>query len=138
GGMLFPAMTLTLLPRLARYDLDFDLPDYILPEAIAALYLTTRPDLGDDVTRGPVPRHPARSGRRRQGPPRDDRRLRRAVQRHPQPETTGWAAAPGHAISAAAVQRHRGPPHRSARRHARRNLFRLPRQRPRQRRGPPG
>jgi cytochrome c peroxidase len=47
GGMLFPDMTLKLLPRLTRFDLDFDLPEYILPEAAPALYLTTRPDLGD-------------------------------------------------------------------------------------------
>jgi cytochrome c peroxidase len=51
GGMLFPAMTLTLLPRLQRFDLDFDLPEFVLPEAAPALYLTTRPDLGD-VARG--------------------------------------------------------------------------------------
>jgi hypothetical protein len=51
GGMLFPATALALLPRLTRFDLDFDLPDYVLPEAAPALYLTTRPDLGD-VTRG--------------------------------------------------------------------------------------
>jgi hypothetical protein len=30
GGMLFPDMTLKLLPRLTRFDLDFDLPEYIL------------------------------------------------------------------------------------------------------------
>ena len=47
GGMLFPDMTLKLLPRLTRFDLDFDLPEHILPEAAPALYLTTRPDLGD-------------------------------------------------------------------------------------------
>jgi cytochrome c peroxidase len=47
GGMLFPDMTLKLLPRLTRFDVDFDLPEYILPEAAPALYLTTRPDLGD-------------------------------------------------------------------------------------------
>jgi len=47
GGMLFPEMTLKLLPRLTRFDLDFDLPEHILPEAAPAMYLTTRPDLGD-------------------------------------------------------------------------------------------
>jgi cytochrome c peroxidase len=51
GGMLFPDMTLKLLPRLTRFDLDFDLPEHILPEAAPAIYLTTRPDLGD-VARG--------------------------------------------------------------------------------------
>lgn len=47
GGMLFPDITLKLLPRLTRFDLDFDLPEHILPEAAPAMYLTTRPDLGD-------------------------------------------------------------------------------------------
>ena len=47
GGMLFPQMTLRLLPRLTRFDLEFDLPEYILPEAVPSLYLTTSPDLGD-------------------------------------------------------------------------------------------
>jgi cytochrome c peroxidase len=32
---------------LTRFDLDFDLPDQFLPEFPAAIYLTTRPDLGD-------------------------------------------------------------------------------------------
>jgi cytochrome c peroxidase len=47
GGMLFPDMILKLLPRLTRFDLDFDLPEHILPEAAPSIYLTTRPDLGD-------------------------------------------------------------------------------------------
>src|SRR5262245_61018162 len=36
---------------LARFDLDFDLPDHFLPEFPAPIFLTTRPDLGD-VSRG--------------------------------------------------------------------------------------
>ena len=32
---------------LTRFDLDFDLPDYLLPEFPAPIFLTTRPDLGD-------------------------------------------------------------------------------------------
>jgi cytochrome c peroxidase len=32
---------------LTRFDLDFDLPDYLLPEFPPPIYLTTRPDLGD-------------------------------------------------------------------------------------------
>ena len=32
---------------LTRLDLDFDLPDHLLPEFPAPIYLTTRPDLGD-------------------------------------------------------------------------------------------
>lgn len=47
GGMLFPDMITKLLPRLVRFDLDFDLPEHILPDPAPAIYLTTRPDLGD-------------------------------------------------------------------------------------------
>ena len=36
---------------LTRFDLDFDLPQHLLPEFPAPIYLTTRPDLGD-VSRG--------------------------------------------------------------------------------------
>ncbi|MBT8341452.1 MAG: cytochrome B6, partial [Desulfatitalea sp.] len=47
GGMLFPEMITKLLPRLVRFDLDFDLPEHILPDPVPGIYLTTRPDLGD-------------------------------------------------------------------------------------------
>ena len=47
GGMLFPVMITKLLSRLVRFDLDFDLPEHILPDPAPAIYLTTRPDLGD-------------------------------------------------------------------------------------------
>ena len=47
GGMLFPPMITKLLPRLVRFDLDFDLPEHILPDPNPGIYLTTRPDLGD-------------------------------------------------------------------------------------------
>lgn len=47
GGMLFPEMITKALPRLVRFDLDFDLPEHILPDPAPAIYLTTRPDLGD-------------------------------------------------------------------------------------------
>lgn len=58
GGMLFPrfeiAEILSQTGRdLQRFDLDFDLPDHILPEFPAAIFLTTRPDLGD-VSQGEV------------------------------------------------------------------------------------
>jgi cytochrome c peroxidase len=47
GGMLFPEMITKLLPRLVRFDLDFDLPEHIIADPAPAIYLTTRPDLGD-------------------------------------------------------------------------------------------
>ncbi len=53
GGMLFPPMTIKLLPRLVRFDVDFDLPEAVLPDVAPAIYLTTRPDLGD-VAKGRV------------------------------------------------------------------------------------
>ena len=53
GGMLFPQTEIKALPRLERFDLDFDLPDHFLPEFPPAIFLTTRPDLGD-VSHGQV------------------------------------------------------------------------------------
>ena len=47
GGMVFPQMEIKLLPRLERFDVDFDLPEHFLPEFPPAIFLTTRPDLGD-------------------------------------------------------------------------------------------
>jgi cytochrome c peroxidase len=47
GGMLFPQMEIKQLARLTRFDIDFDLPEHFLPEFPPAIYLTTRPDLGD-------------------------------------------------------------------------------------------
>jgi cytochrome c peroxidase len=47
GGMLFPQMEIKQLARLERFDLDFDLPEHFLPEFPPAIFLTTRPDLGD-------------------------------------------------------------------------------------------
>ena len=51
GGMVFPQAEVKLLPRLERFDLDFDLPEAFLPEFPPAIFLTTRPDLGD-VSKG--------------------------------------------------------------------------------------
>jgi cytochrome c peroxidase len=50
--MLFPKSTIDEIKQqtgrdLARFDLDFDLPEQFLPEFPPAIYLTTRPDLGD-------------------------------------------------------------------------------------------
>jgi len=53
GGMLFPKMTIDLLPRLTRFDMDFDLPEHVLPDKAPPIFLTTRPDLGD-VSKGQV------------------------------------------------------------------------------------
>jgi cytochrome c peroxidase len=52
GGMLFPEFHIKEIKKqegrdLTRFDLDFDLPDHLLPEFPAPIYLTTRPDLGD-------------------------------------------------------------------------------------------
>jgi cytochrome c peroxidase len=52
GGMLFPKKHIEEIKKqeqrdLTRYDLDFDLPDHFLAEFPAAIFLTTRPDLGD-------------------------------------------------------------------------------------------
>jgi len=52
GGMVFPHLQIEEVKRqngrdLTRFDLDFDLPDHLLAEFPAPIYLTTRPDLGD-------------------------------------------------------------------------------------------
>ena len=56
GGMVFPKFEIQELIKqeqrdLTRFDLDFDLPEHFLPEFPPAIYLTTRPDLGD-VSKG--------------------------------------------------------------------------------------
>jgi len=51
GGMIFPQTEIKSLPRVERFDLDFDLPDHFLPEFPPAIFLTTRKDLGD-VSKG--------------------------------------------------------------------------------------
>ncbi len=53
GGMVFPQTTIKQLPRLERFDMDFDIPDHFLAEFPPAIFLTTRPDLGD-VSKGQV------------------------------------------------------------------------------------
>lgn len=52
GGMLFPKFQIEEIKKqtgrdLARFDLDFDIPDHFLPEFPPPIFLTTRPDLGD-------------------------------------------------------------------------------------------
>jgi len=53
GGMLFPQQQIKQFARLERFDLDFDIPEQFLPEFPPAIFLTTRPDLGD-VSQGKV------------------------------------------------------------------------------------
>ncbi|QLH39669.1 MAG: cytochrome B6 [Defluviicoccus sp.] len=58
GGMVFPKFHIEEIKKqegrdLTRFDLDYDLPDHLLPEYPPAIYLTTRPDLGD-VSKGQV------------------------------------------------------------------------------------
>jgi cytochrome c peroxidase len=52
GGMVFPKFHIDEIKKqegrdLTRFDLDFDFPDHFLPEFPPAIFLTTRPDLGD-------------------------------------------------------------------------------------------
>lgn len=56
GGMVFPNFEIQELLKqeqrdLTRFDIDFDIPEHFLPEFPPAIYLTTRPDLGD-VSKG--------------------------------------------------------------------------------------
>ncbi len=53
GGQVFPQMEIKMFPRLERYDVDFDLPEAFLPEFPPAMFLQSRPELGD-VSRGEV------------------------------------------------------------------------------------
>ena len=93
GGMVFPQMEIKLLPRLERFDLDFDLPEHFLPEFPPAIFLTTRPDLGD-VSQGKVV---------------TVENFQEIFARHPERQGPGRHAAAGHAVPAAAVQRHGRP-----------------------------
>jgi cytochrome c peroxidase len=60
GGQLFTHFLIDALREqtggfrdLARFDLDFDLPDHLLPEFPPAIFLTNHPELGD-VSQGQV------------------------------------------------------------------------------------
>jgi cytochrome c peroxidase len=53
GGQVFPPMQIAMFPRLQRVDVDFDLPEALLPEFPPAIFLSNRPELGD-VSRGEV------------------------------------------------------------------------------------
>ncbi len=52
GGMLFPKFHIDEVKKqegrdLTRFDLDFDLPDHLLPEFPPSIFLTTHPEVGD-------------------------------------------------------------------------------------------
>lgn len=52
GGFVFPKMQIDMTKKLehrdlARFDVDFDIPERFLPEFPAPMYLVNRPDLGD-------------------------------------------------------------------------------------------
>lgn len=56
GGMVFSSLEINEMLKqesrdLTRFDLDFDIPERFEPEFPPAMYLTTRPDLGD-VSKG--------------------------------------------------------------------------------------
>lgn len=53
GGQVFPQIQIEMFPRLERFDVEFDIPDHFLPEFPPAIFLQTRPELGD-VSRGEV------------------------------------------------------------------------------------
>jgi len=58
GGQVFPQVHIDEIKKqegrdLTRFDLDFDLPDHLMPAFPPAIYLTTRKDLGD-VSQGKV------------------------------------------------------------------------------------
>src|SRR5450759_1411659 len=76
GGMLFPKFEIDEIKKQegrepTRFDLDFDIPDHLLPEFPPPIYLTTRADLGD-VSRGRL--EPVQFGR-----PPEGRRTRNPV-----------------------------------------------------------
>ena len=56
GGQVFPTLQIDEIHRLEqrdlrRFDVDFDLPDHLMPEFPPPIFLTTHPELGD-VSRG--------------------------------------------------------------------------------------
>jgi len=58
GGQVFPKFQIDEIDKrerrsLLRFDVDFDLPDHLLPEFPPPIFLTTRPELGD-VSKGEV------------------------------------------------------------------------------------
>ena len=125
GGMVFPAFQIKEIKRqegrdLARFDVDFDIPDHFLPEFPPPIFLTTRPDLGD-VSQGKLVTT------------QNFYELFNGILNPKQLEGLRLLVSP---VPAAAVQPDRRPPQRRAE-HGRR-VLRLPRQRPHQRGHAPG
>jgi cytochrome c peroxidase len=50
---VFPQVQIAMFPRLERFDVEFDIPNDFLPEFPPAIFLQSRPELGD-VSRGEV------------------------------------------------------------------------------------
>jgi hypothetical protein len=120
GGMIFPQPLIDETKRqtsrdLTRFDLDFDLPQHLLPEFPAPIYLTTRPDLGD-VSQGQ--------------PSLVTVANYRPVQKHPQSQTARRLAVAGLAVPAGAVN---ATEDRRTLLGTWGELLRLPRQRPHRR-----
>ena len=121
GGMVFPKYHIDEIKKqtavdLTRFDLDYDLPDHFLPEYPPPIFLTTRPDLGD-VSQGKVV---------------TIRQLLRVVQRHSESQAARGAA-PARDMPTPQQQfnHDRGSPLGPS--ESRRDLLRLPRQRPHKR-----
>ncbi len=53
GGQVFPQVQIQMFPRLERFDVEFDIPNEFLPEFPPAIFLQSRPELGD-VSRGQI------------------------------------------------------------------------------------
>ena len=53
GGQVFPPEQIKMFPRLERFDVENDLPEAFRPEFPPAIFLQSRPELGD-VSRGEV------------------------------------------------------------------------------------
>ncbi len=53
GGQVFPQVQTQMFPRLERFDVEFDIPNEFLPEFPPAIFLQSRPELGD-ASRGQV------------------------------------------------------------------------------------
>ena len=101
GGMLFPKFHIDEIKK----------QEAARPDAVRSRLRPAR-SLAAGVSAADLPDDAARSGRRLEGQAGHDRELLRAVQGHPESEAARRAAAAGHAVPAAAVQRDRRSPQR--------------------------